>query len=98
MKKHSFIHILTIKNNGIAKKDVTLHSKIRDVRQPLMADTHYFLRAMMLRTLSVENLKTYDLSPLPSPVERKPEGDGEGRVKAKDFSPLTFWNFNNCIQ
>ena len=27
MKKHSFIHILTIKNNGIAKKDVTLHSK-----------------------------------------------------------------------
>ena len=35
MKKCSFIHILTIKNNGIAKKDVTLHSKIRDVRQPL---------------------------------------------------------------
>ena len=27
MEKHLFIHILTIKMNEIAKKDVTLHSK-----------------------------------------------------------------------
>lgn len=32
MKKCSFIHILTIKNNGIAKKDVTLQTESEERR------------------------------------------------------------------
>jgi len=40
------------------EKFVLLHSKVlRNVRQPFGTDTHYLLRARMLRTLSLEGSK-----------------------------------------
>ena len=44
MEKHHFIHILTIKMNEIAKKDVTLHSKNQRTCPSLWADMHFLLR------------------------------------------------------